>query len=153
MADRVALDANILIVLAFGAIDITSLGRKRRVKEYMPEDYQAAIDFISGFKQVVVTPNVVTECSDLLSDDDDFREKERLKLFLQPCDSLRVEEYVPSYKASLLDQYSYLGIADCSLLSIVDDETVLLTADSKLYVAALNMNPNCVNFNHLRNYL
>lgn len=60
MADRVALDANILIVLAFGAIDITSLGRKRRVKEYMPEDYQAAIDFISGFKQVVVTPNVVT---------------------------------------------------------------------------------------------
>ena len=134
MADRVALDANILIVLAFGAIDITSLGRKRRVKEYMPEDYQAAIDFISGFKQVVVTPNVVTECSDLLSDDDDFREKEWLKLFL-------------------LDQYSYLGIADCSLLSIVDDETVLLTADSKLYVAALNMNPNCVNFNHLRNYL
>ena len=101
MADRVALDANILIVLAFGAIDITSLGRKRRVKEYMPEDYQAAIDFISGFKQVVVTPNVVTECSDLLSDDDDFREKEWLKLFLQPCDSLRVEEYVPSYKASL----------------------------------------------------
>ena len=84
MADRVALDANILIVLAFGAIDITSLGRKRRVKEYMPEDYQTAIDFISGFKQVVVTPNVVTECSDLLSDDDDFREKEWLKLFLQP---------------------------------------------------------------------
>lgn len=32
-ADRVALDTNILIVLAFGAIDITTLGRKKRVKE------------------------------------------------------------------------------------------------------------------------
>ena len=67
-ATRIALDANILVLLAVGSVDKGALGRKRRVKEYVPEDYDLAVSVISGFRQAVVTTNVITECSDLLSD-------------------------------------------------------------------------------------
>lgn len=152
MASRLALDANILLLLAYGTVNKDSLGKKRRVKEYMPDDYEILCKVASRFQQIVVTPNVVTECSDLFSDNDDYREKEWLKAFLGSNESLRIEQYVPSKDAASLEQYRYLGIADCSLLSLIDDNTVLLTTDSKLYLAAAMLNPRCMNFNHLRSF-
>lgn len=152
-ATRIALDANILVLLAVGSVDKGALGRKRRVKEYVPEDYDLAVSVISGFRQAVVTPNVITECPDLLSDTSDEGEKRWLKEFVQNGESVRVEKYVPSKEVAELPQYSYLGIADCSLLSLVDGTTILLTMDSKLHAAASNINPECINFNHCRNFV
>ena len=100
----------------------------------------------------MVTPNVVTECSDLFSDGADAREKAWLKAFLDAKDAVRVEAYVPSRDAAGLAQYEYLGIADCSLLSLIDDDTVLLTTDAKLYGAGARINPLCMNFHHFRNF-
>lgn len=63
-----------------------------------------------------------------------------------------MEEYVPSRKAAGLTQYEYLGIADRSLPSLVDENTALLTTDAKLYYEAARINPHCMNFNHYRNF-
>lgn len=153
VATRIALDANILVLLAVGSVDKGALGRKRRVKEYVPEDYDLALSIVSGFRQAVVTPNVITECSDLLSDTSDEDEKRWLKEFVQEGQAVRVEKYVPSKETTKLPQYNYLGVADCSLLSLIDDSTVLLTTDSKLHAAASNINPECINFNHCRSFV
>lgn len=149
---RVILDANILVILAYGAVDRESLGSKRRVREYMPEDFDIAAGLVGRFRQAVVTPNVVTECPDLFSDDADAREKAWLKAFLDAKDAVRVEEYVPSRDAADLAQYERLGIADCSLLSLIDEDTVLLTTDAKLYYAGVRINSLCMNFHHFRNF-
>lgn len=152
MPTRILLDANILVILAYGAVDRSSLGSRRRVREYMPKDFDLVTDLVGRFRQAVVTPNVVTECSDLFHDADDGREKAWLKAFLQSDEVVRVEEYVPSRKAADLTQYEYLGVADCSLLSLVNDNTALLTTDAKLYYEAARINPRCMNFNHYRNF-
>ena len=55
-----------LVLLAYGTIDRNALGRKRRVRAYMPEDIDIVHSVIARFSQMVVTPNVVTECSDLM---------------------------------------------------------------------------------------
>lgn len=39
MPTRILLDANILVILAYGAVDRSSLGSRRRVREYMPKDF------------------------------------------------------------------------------------------------------------------
>lgn len=88
----------------------------------------------------------------VLLDADDGREKTWLKAFLQSDEVVRVEEYVPSRKAADLAQYEYLGIAGCSLLSLMDDNTALLTTDAKLYYEAARINPHCMNFNHYRSF-
>ena len=63
---RVVLDANMLVLLAYGTIDRNALGRKRRVRAYMPEDIDIVHSVIARFSQMVVTPNVVPECFDLM---------------------------------------------------------------------------------------
>lgn len=152
VASRIVLDANMLLMLAYGSVERESLGRKRRVREYLPQDYELALGLISRFRQVVVTPNVVTECSDLFADEVDEREKLWLKGFVENGEMVRVEEYVPSKEAVGLPQYDFLGVADCSLLSLIDSDTVLLTTDAKLYYEAAKKNPFCMNFNHWRNF-
>jgi hypothetical protein len=47
---RVPLDANILVILAYGAIDRSSLGSRRRVREYMPKDFDLVTDLVGRFK-------------------------------------------------------------------------------------------------------
>lgn len=44
MPTRVLLDANILVILAYGAVDRSSLGSRRRVREYMHKDFDLATD-------------------------------------------------------------------------------------------------------------
>lgn len=149
---RVVLDANMLVLLAYGTIDRNALGRKRRVRAYMPEDIDIVHSVIARFSQMVVTPNVVTECSDLMPDKGDKAEKTWLRLFLQASPEVSIEEYVPSRTIADRDEYLWLGIADCSLLSLIDSDTVLFTADGRLHDVAARINPLCINFNHLRNF-
>ena len=50
MAARIALDANSLLVLAFGSVDAGLLGKRRRVREYCPDDYKTALDIVSEYQ-------------------------------------------------------------------------------------------------------
>ena len=64
----------------------------------------------------------------------------------------RIEErYVESLIAIRRSEYSFLGVADCALLALVDADQVLVTADGSLVCAAQMINPACMNFNHARN--
>ena len=154
MAARIALDANILLVLAFGSVDAGLLGKRRRVREYCPDDYKTALDIVSEYQQIVIYPQMSSlNALIFFRMMSDFREKQWLKSFLEIDERACIREYVPSKEAASLEQYRYLGVADCSLLSLVDEDTVLLTADSKLYLAAADLNPRCMNFNHMRNFL
>lgn len=47
---RVLLDANILVTLAYGAVDRSSLGSRRRVCEYTPKDFDLVTDLVGRFK-------------------------------------------------------------------------------------------------------
>ena len=63
---KAILDANILLLLLAGSCDQRSLGRKKFVKDYRADDFRMLCKMLSGFKELLVTPNVVTECSNLL---------------------------------------------------------------------------------------
>lgn len=153
MGARAILDANLLLVYAIGTCNPQLLGRHRRVKEYMPEDYRLLLNLVNQFDQIVLTPNAVTECSDLLKDSDCENDaKEVLKELVSNPRCLVIEEYVPSSKAVHESQYKFLGVADCAMLSLIDDETVLISADGALSREAMRRNAHSINFNHYRNF-
>lgn len=158
MPRRVVLDANLLLVAVIGRDHADKLGSLKHVKEYMPADYPLLRQMVSQYDQIVLTPNVMTECSDLLKDsavEQDAKSCLRELAIWSGAKKSRlvVEDYVPSAIAATMNQYSYLGIADCALLSLVDQSTALVTVDHKLAAAAAERNPASVNFNYLRNYL
>lgn len=154
MASRAILDANMLIVYAIGKKHPEMLGRHRHVKEYMPEDFDLLIHLVNGVDQIVLTPNAVTECSDLLKDSD-FEDdaKEALKDLIKSPGCIVVEEYVQSSDAVDASQYKFLGVADCAMLELVDQETILISADGALSREAVKKNPYSINFNHYRSFV
>lgn len=124
---------------------------KRLRGAYTAEDYDILIDLISPVDRVFVTPNTLTETSNLLAH---HAEPERSQLF----DKLRTliqeseEIVVASEDASGNSAFGRLGLTDAALLELITTESPLLTADLDLYLAALAKgNEAAVNFTHHRN--
>lgn len=152
---KAILDANLLLVLLAGFCDKRSLGHKKFVKDYEVDDFDMLCEILSGFGEFFVTPNVVTECSNLLCGRDGHGKNEpearALATLFESGRLKRIEErYVESRAAVQRGEYAYLGVTDCSLLALVDADHVLVTADGALARAAQAINPACINFNYVR---
>ncbi len=150
-ASGYVIDANLLLLLVVGSVNPDAITRHRRLREYTPDDYDILIDLIAQVGQVLVTPNTLTETSNLLGY---HREPERSRFFAQ----LRfiIEEtnevVVASVSASHNDAFTRLGLTDAALLEVATEDTPVITVDWDLYATAASSNPNCaINFNHLRN--
>lgn len=149
------IDANLLVVLVVGLNDPRLLGRKKNVREYCEADFDTLCNILEGFERLLVTPNVVTECSNLICGRDghgaNSAEAGILAKLLSEEHIYQLDErYVESVVAVNRNEYRYLGVGDCSLLHLVDARHAVVTADGDLARAAQAINPTSVNFQHAR---
>ena len=133
-----------------GSVGRDLIAKHRRLREYTADDYEILIDLLDPVDRVFVTPNTLTETSNLLAQ---HREPERSRFF----DMLRYliqeteEIVVASARASDNDAFKRLGLTDAALLEVVTEDTPLVTVDLDLYLAVLaNGTDAAVNFTHLR---
>ena len=146
------IDANLLVLLVVGSVGRGLISKHKRLRgAYTAEDYDILIDLISPVQRVFVTPNTLTEASNLLAHQ---AEPERSQLF----DKLRTlihnneEIVVASEDASNNSAFRRLGLTDAALLELVTTKSPLLTDDLELYLAALEKGPEAaMNFTHHRN--
>lgn len=146
---KLALDTNVLVLLIGGLTDQRLVGKHKRLREYAVEDFTLLLGLIGRAQQIVVTPHVLAEASNLFGQDDDPISKQ-LRGKLAGLLSGQEERHVPAIELVTNQHFLRLGVADCGLLSILDKDTVLLTADFALYQAALQTHVTTMNFNHLR---
>lgn len=144
------LDSSLLVLLIVGNAGKHLIAKHRRLREFSPEDYGTLIAMVSKVDQVFVTPNTLTEASNLLAQ---HRDPERSYFF----DKLRflIEEsrevVVASKTASRSQFFHRLGITDAALLEAVTDQRPLVTVDLDLYLAATKKSRNAaMNFTHLQ---
>ncbi len=133
-----------------GATGRELIAKHRRLQGYTEDDYDILVELRGSVAQVFVTPNTLTETSNLLGQ---HAEPERSRLF----DTLRVfiqenrEVVVASADASNNDAFGWLGLTDAALLEAITTETPLVTVDLDLYLeASRNDARSVINFNHLR---
>ena len=145
------IDANLLVLLIVGNTDKTLISKHRRLRGYSVEDYDILIDALSQAERIFITPNTLTEASNLLSQHGD---PERSLIF----DTFRafihdnIEVMVRSEVASSRSEFNRLGLTDSALLEAVSEEIPLITVDIELYLAALQEGRNrALNFAHIRN--
>ncbi len=145
------IDANLLVLLVVGSVGRDLIAKHRRLREFSVEDYQCLLNLIDQVTQVFVTPNTLTETSNLLAQ---HGRPERGRFF----DKLGVlieetkEVMVASTDASHNHEFRRLGLTDAALLVVVTAETPLITVDLDLYLAVSAKDPKAaVNFRHLRN--
>lgn len=146
------LDSSLLVLLIVGSAGKHLIAKHRRLREFSPEDYGTLMDMISRIDQVFVTPNTLTEASNLLAQ---HRDPERSRFF----DRLRFlieesREVVVAGKTASRNQFFHrLGITDAALLEAVTDERPLVTVDLELYLAATEKSQNAaMNFTYLQRH-
>lgn len=133
-APQVVIDANLLVLLIVGGVDRRLVGRHRRARIFEPEAYDLLLDLLHQTpRPAIVTPNTLTEVSNLLEDKGDRRFLRRLKAFVESSEEI----VVASSTASNNREYERLGLSDAVLLEIATDQSPLLTADLDLYHAVL----------------
>lgn len=144
-------DAHLLVLLVVGSVNPDAITRHRRLREYTPEHYSILSDLTGQVERVLVTPNTLTETSNLLGqhgEPERSRFFERLRLLIEETE----EVVVASDVASQNDAFTRLGLTDASLLEVATEETPVVTVDLGLYLDAAASDPDsAINFTHLRN--
>ena len=144
------IDSNILLLLVVGRVSRELIFRHRRLAGFSDEDYDILTDLLQKVRKVFVTPNTLTETSNLLGQ---HGEPERSRLF-QELRSIILdseEVVVASSIASGNRAFSRLGLTDAALLEAVSSDTPLLTIDHNLHKAALELGSGfAVNFHAYR---
>lgn len=149
-ASEAFIDTNLLVLLIVGSVDRRQVGRHRRARHFTLEDYDLLSRTIEVLKRVLVTPNTLTEASNLLESRDDRRFLDKLRFVVEHSDSDEV--VVASIEAVRNRAFPRLGLTDAVLLEAVSEERPLITADLDLYCAALSKGEEAAfNFSHFRN--
>ena len=119
------------------------------MREFTQDDYAALLQELDRYGQILVTPNTLTETSNLLAQ---HGEPERTRL----VEALRIlieeteEIVVASVEASAEEEFERLGLTDSVLLLVATPETPVITVDFDLYFAISQRVPDAVvNFRHL----
>ena len=144
------IDSNLLVLLVVGSVGQDLIAKHRRLRAYTKEDYEILVNLLDPVDQVFVTPNTLTETSNLLAQHED---PERARFFEKLRDLIQEskEVVVASTEASKNDAFGRLGLTDAALLEVTTKETPLVTADLGLYLAVLEREGDAaVNFTHLR---
>ena len=136
MPSALFIDANLIVLLVVGQTGRELIAKHRRTRGFTVEDYERLIRATSRVDELRVTPNTLTEASNLLGQHGE-PERSQLLLTLRALIERSPEAVVASADATRRDTFPRLGLTDAALLEVVSADAPLLTVDLDLYVAAL----------------
>ena len=141
------IDTNLLVLLIVGSVDRELVDTHPRTQRFTPEDYDRLAGII-GAKRVFVTPNTLTETSNLLKQPRDKKAIDRLRFFIEESEEI----VVASATAARNSAFTWLGLADTALLEVVSAKRPLITVDLDLFRAAFAKGEEAaINFTYLQN--
>lgn len=141
-------DTNLLVLLSVGTWDRGYIPTHKRSSQFTPEDYDLLVGILSRYKEIVVTPNILTESSNLCAQTGEPARSHVLSV-LKALTHDWEESYVRSSDASDHPTFLRLGLTDAAIHVAAEDATVL-TTDLDLYLSLARAGAEVVNFNHLR---
>ena len=144
------IDSNLLVLYIAGRVDLTIIDTHRRLKEFLKSDFGILEQHLSTFNGIMVTPNVLTETSNLLGY---HGEPERTRLFqhLRDVISNSTELLVESVTASAAEEFLEFGLCDSVILTMASPDQQVLTVDRPLHGLCNKKMPNSsVLFHDLR---
>ena len=110
------LDANLLVLLVVGSVDRELIAKHRRLRRFAVEDYERLLGLIARVERVFVTPNTLTETSNLLAqhrDPERSRFFDRLRFIIQESEEVVVAQrsgsFQPCIPAAWTDRRGTLG--------------------------------------------
>lgn len=147
--NMIVLDTNLLVLLIVGTASPSYITRHRRLQTYSDSDFTLLVNLISSAPAIIVTPNTLTETSNLMRYIAEPARTHICEIFRMIV-KLTEERYLESSHAVEQQEFLRLGLTDAVLLAVANESNTLLTADLDLYLAAVGRGFNAVNFNYCR---
>lgn len=141
------IDSNLLILLVAGKVDQNLIGNHRRLQKFSKDDYLRLLDKLEQVKRIYVTPNTLTEASNLLPRSRKSEPSPFLD-YLRHLIHKSKEIVIASDRASDRNEFNRLGLTDAVLLEAITPDTPLLTVDSELWAEGMKKNA-AINFHDL----
>ena len=145
--DGAFIDANLLVLLVVGSVDRRLVEKHRRTRIFTVEDYDRLFRIVESVKRVYVTPNTLTEASNLLENPQDPRFLDSLRIVIEESEEI----FISSVDGAHRSEFVRFGLSDAVLLEAVSAARPLITVDLPLFSAALEKGElAAVNFTHLQ---
>jgi rRNA-processing protein FCF1 len=119
--------------------------------QFTVDDFELLVAFIGRFKEVVTTPSILTEVSNLLGQLPDSLRHSFYQHFAYGLKNLR-EHYTPSQELGDEKAFPKFGLTDTAILQAANGKYLVLTDDFRLTQYLLSRHVDVINFNHLRTF-
>ncbi len=146
---QIILDTNLLVLLIIGLTDRRFIAKHKRTRSFEVEDFELLTNALANYDQIIVTPHILTEASNLISQTDEPTTSAVRATLLKLLESQK-EEFEASVEIAKHNSFLRLGLTDCAILRLIKEDISLITSDLDLYLTAAKSNNNAINFNHLR---
>ena len=124
------LDSNLLLLLVIGTYDLRLVDTFKRVSNYSASDFAILARLISGFRNLLATPHVLTEVSNLANSLPWSIKADWFNHFSRRITRLE-ERHIPAANLASLPEFSVFGLTDAALFELAKS-TLLVTADERL---------------------
>src|SRR6266404_343875 len=145
----VVVDTNVLLLYFIGRFDPEEIGRFKRTNTFVIEDFRLLEWLLSQFGQLLTTPNILTEVSNLSGQFSGLRRSGYFEQLRTEVSLLR-EEYLGSRDVVTGDAFVRFGLTDASIHLLSKGGHLVLTGEVPLYTFLQSQGVDCINFNHLR---
>lgn len=150
--NQILLDSNLLLLLFVGLVSQETIQRFKRTAHFTITDFRLLEQVLNRFRQIVTTPNIVTEVSNFCGQlSNPLRETTRR--FIGSQMKVLAEEYVATSAAAHEPSFARLGVTDAVIAVVGQHDLTVLTVDSVLHDHLERNGVRSLNFNHLRTYL
>jgi rRNA-processing protein FCF1 len=144
----VVVDTNLLLLYFVGQYDRDQITRFKRTNAYTADEFVLLANILSCFSQIVTTPNILSEVSNLSKGlkpayFEEFRKQVRVL----------EEKYIPSSRVCESNHFAQFGLTDSVIADLSKNQYLVLTTDLDLAVLLQGLGIDVINFNHLRRQL
>lgn len=142
----VILDTNVLLLFIAGNANRSLISEITATRAYQDSDYETLKRLVNRFRSILVTPNILTETSNLLG----HRKQTRLFLAFSVFISGAREYYVPSASVAARSDLPRFGLTDLTIDECSGSNVAVITDDGPLYHFLLGRGVPAINFTYHR---
>ena len=143
------LDANLLLLLFVGKFRREQIGTFKRLNAFTVEDFDTLVRMLSWFKNILTTPNILTEVSNLSNSLPSNLKRDYFAEFARNIALLK-EEYVPSPEAATRSEFVRFGLTDAAIAHLAETKCLIVTVDFPLSQYLTSLGLDAFNFNQIR---
>lgn len=143
------IDSNLLLLGVVGNFDVRLVGQGR-LEAFVAEDLDRLNEFTSLAKQLITTPGILTETSNLAAQM--IGKLNRSSLFERFRAIIRIMDQRHERASVVCEQPAFLrlGLTDAEIAQIANKDMIVLTVDFPLHGYLHKNGIRALNFNHYR---